>query len=77
MSAFDAVVVGGGHNGLVATAYLAKAGLNVLCLERRARVGGLLGEADLGPGVRAPSVFHTAGRLRRSIFSTSTGASAT
>jgi phytoene dehydrogenase-like protein len=67
MSEFDAVVVGGGHNGLVATAYLAKAGLNVLCLERRPRVGGLLGEADLGPGIRAPSVFHTAGRLRRSV----------
>ncbi len=37
---YDAVVVGGGHNGLVCGAYLAKAGRKVLLLERRAEVGG-------------------------------------
>ena len=37
---WDAVVVGGGHNGLTAAAYLAKAGRSVLVLERRERVGG-------------------------------------
>jgi phytoene dehydrogenase-like protein len=37
---WDAVVVGGGHNGLTAAAYLAKAGQNVLVLERRERLGG-------------------------------------
>jgi phytoene dehydrogenase-like protein len=36
----DAVIVGGGHNGLVAAAYLARAGLSVLLLERRAELGG-------------------------------------
>jgi phytoene dehydrogenase-like protein len=37
---FDAVVVGGGHNGLVAAAYLARGELKVLVLERRPIVGG-------------------------------------
>jgi phytoene dehydrogenase-like protein len=37
---WDAVVVGGGHNGLTAAAYLAKAGWSVLVLERRERLGG-------------------------------------
>ena len=37
---WDAVVVGGGHNGLAAAAYLARAGQSVLVLERRERVGG-------------------------------------
>jgi phytoene dehydrogenase-like protein len=39
-STYDAVIVGGGHNGLVAAAYLARAGLSCLVLERRAAVGG-------------------------------------
>ena len=39
-SSYDAVVVGGGHNGLVAAAYLARAGLSCLVLERRDVVGG-------------------------------------
>jgi phytoene dehydrogenase-like protein len=38
--AYDAVIVGGGHNGLVAAAYLARAGRSVLVLERRATTGG-------------------------------------
>src|SRR5262249_62135188 len=37
---WDAVVVGGGHNGLAAAAYLARAGRSVLVLERRDRLGG-------------------------------------
>ena len=37
---WDAVIVGGGHNGLTAAAYLAKAGQQVLVLERRERLGG-------------------------------------
>ncbi len=37
---YDAIVVGGGHNGLTTAAYLARAGLSVLVLERREVVGG-------------------------------------
>ncbi len=39
-SSYDAVIVGGGHNGLTAAAYLARAGRSVLVLERRAQLGG-------------------------------------
>lgn len=53
MSEFDAVVVGGGHNGLVAAAYLARAGWEVCVLERNAEVGGCVVTEELTlPGYR-------------------------
>ena len=64
---FDAIVVGGGHNGLVAGAYLAKAGLRTLVLEKRATLGGTVETRPLADGRRAPGLFHTVGRLRPSV----------
>ena len=64
---FDAIVVGGGHNGLVAGAYLAKAGLRTLLLEKRATLGGTVETRLLADGRRAPGLFHTVGRLRPSV----------
>jgi phytoene dehydrogenase-like protein len=57
--AYDAVVVGGGHNGLVTASYLAKAGLQTLVLERRDRVGGPLASEEL--------VADLVGRLRADV----------
>ncbi|MFB4275255.1 phytoene desaturase family protein [Nonomuraea sp. MTCD27] len=51
MGTYDVVVAGGGHNGLVAAAYLAGAGRRVLVLERYAHVGGLAISARAFPGV--------------------------
>lgn len=68
MTAYDAVVIGAGHNGLVTAAYLAKAGRRVLVLERRERVGGILDTVEIAQGYRAPGIVHTVGRLRRSVI---------
>ncbi|MFL5756724.1 MAG: phytoene desaturase family protein, partial [Chloroflexota bacterium] len=59
---YDAIVIGAGHNGLTAAAYLAKAGLRVLVLEARDRLGGATDTTHLD-GVRIPAVAHTVGRL--------------
>src|SRR5438477_11508532 len=53
---YDAVVIGGGHNGLVNSAYLARAGLKVLVLERRHLLGGATLTEEIVPGFRL-SVF--------------------
>jgi phytoene dehydrogenase-like protein len=64
---WDVVVVGGGHNALVTAAYLGKAGLNTLVLERRERVGGAADTTQLAKGIRVPTLAHTVGRLRPSV----------
>src|SRR5579871_2823748 len=52
MSKYDAIIVGGGHNGLVCAAYLAKAGRKVLVLERRELVGGCAVTEEIWPGYK-------------------------
>jgi phytoene dehydrogenase-like protein len=51
---YDVVIIGGGHNGLVASSYLAADGLKVLVLERLSRVGGAIATEEIYPGFRVP-----------------------
>ena len=60
----DAVVIGAGHNGLVAGAYLARAGLRTLILERRGILGGASVTEELWPGYRVSRAAYVAGLLR-------------
>ncbi len=63
----DAVIVGAGHNGLTAAAYLARAGLSVQVLERRDIAGGACVTEELWPGVRASPGAYTLSLLRPEI----------
>jgi phytoene dehydrogenase-like protein len=60
---FDAVVVGGGHNGLVCAFYLARAGLKTAVLERRAIVGGAAVTEEFHPGFKNSVAAYTVGLL--------------
>jgi len=60
---FDAVVVGGGHNGLVCAAYLAGAGLSVCVVERRAVLGGAAVTEEFHPGFRNSTASYTVSLL--------------
>jgi len=64
----DAVVVGGGHNGLTAAAYLARAGLSTLVLERREIVGGCCVTEEIAPGCRASTTSYIASMLRPEVI---------
>lgn len=61
------ILVGGGHNGLVAAFYLAKAGYKPLVLERREIVGGAAVTEEFHPGFRVSTLAHTVGPLRADI----------
>lgn len=67
MPSYDAIVVGAGHNGLVAGTYLAKAGLRTLILERRGIVGGACVTEEVLPGFRVSSLSYTSGLFRPEI----------
>ena len=66
--AYDAIVVGGGHNGLVNGAYLAKAGLRTLILERRHLVGGAAITEELIPGFHFTTFSYALSLLRPEII---------
>ncbi len=55
---YDAIIVGGGHNGLVTAAYLARAGWRVLVLERRAVLGGACVTEEVFPGYRVSTAAY-------------------
>ena len=67
--AYDTIVIGAGHNGLVVAAYLAKAGQRVLVLERRERAGGAAVTEEIVPGFKYDTGAHRIGRLQPQVVS--------
>src|SRR5258708_34577781 len=66
---FAAAIVGGGHNGLVAAFYLARAGLTTVVLERRDIVGGCCVTEEIAPGCRVSTTSYIASMLRPEVIS--------
>ena len=64
----DAILIGGGHNGLVCAAYLAKAGLKVTVLERRGVVGGAAVTEEFHPGFRNSVAAYTVSLLQPKVI---------
>jgi phytoene dehydrogenase-like protein len=60
---YDAIIIGGGHNGLVCAAYLARAGERVLVLERRPLIGGAAVTEELAPGYRCSTASYVVSLL--------------
>ena len=65
---FDAIIVGGGHNGLTCGAYLAKAGVKVLVLERREMIGGAAVTEEMAPGYRTSTASYYMGLLQPKVI---------
>ena len=65
---YDAVIVGGGHNGLVAACYLARAGFSVCVLERYHEVGGAAFTEEINPGFRVSTGSYVLSLMPRQIL---------
>ena len=65
---YDVIVIGGGHNGLITAAYLARAGKSVLVLERRPRVGGAAVTEEIFPGFKFSMFSYVVSLLRPEII---------
>lgn len=66
--AYDAIVIGAGHNGLVAGAALARRGHRVVILEKRGVTGGLCAREEFHPGYFASGLLHDTATLRRGVI---------
>jgi phytoene dehydrogenase-like protein len=67
-ASYDLIVIGGGHNGLVTAAYLARAGAHVLLLERREVLGGACVTEELWPGFKVSTAAYVNSLLRPEII---------
>ena len=65
---YDAVIIGGGHNGLISAAYLARAGMKTLVLEKRHVLGGAAVTEELYPGFRFSVFSYVVSLLRPEII---------